>query len=213
MKDNVLKIYEILKKYYGHQKTALSFKSPFELLVAVILSAQCTDKRVNQITPELFKKYPDAGKMAKAYIADLEGLIRSAGFYKNKAKNIKGASEAIMKEYGGKVPSTMKELLVLPGVARKTANVVLYSAYGVIEGVAVDTHVKRLSQRLGFSKNKTPEKIEKDLMAIFPKEEWGEITFILITHGRNICKSKSPQCPKCPVNDLCPSAAVSGKKS
>lgn len=206
MKENGLKIYEILKKTYGHQKTALSFKTPFELLVAVMLSAQCTDERVNKVTPVLFKRFPRVEDIAEAPLEELEEFVRSTGFYKNKAKNIKGAAQAIVSKSGGEVPRTMKELLELPGVARKTANVVLYSAFGVIEGIAVDTHVRRLSQRLGFTKNKDPEKIEKDLMEIFPRGEWGELTYILIAHGREICKAQKPRCPECPVKELCPSA-------
>lgn len=198
------KIIKILKKTYPKAKIALKFKNPLELLVATVLSAQCTDKRVNIVTEELFKKYKTARDYAKANIRKFESEIRSTGFYKNKARSIINAAKNIVKTFKGKVPNTMENLLSLPGVARKTATVVLFNAFHKIEGITVDTHVRRLSQRLGFSKNSNPEKIEQDLMKIIPKPMWGKISDLLIEHGREICIAKKPNCPKCPLKSLCP---------
>ena len=211
-KERINKILKILKETYQRPKIALRYQDPFQLLVAVILSAQCTDKQVNKVTPSLFKKFPTPETMANAPIEELEELIRSTGFFRNKAKNIKAAAKLIKEKFNGKVPETMEELTSLPGVARKTANIVLFNAFGKIEGIAVDTHVKRVAQRLGLTKHKDPVKIEKDLMKIIPKEDWGIITFILIEHGRKICKARKPLCDKCPVKDLCPSAQKFLKK-
>ncbi len=205
-KERINKILKILKETYKDAHIALRYKDPFQLLVAVILSAQCTDKQVNKITPLLFEHFPTPEAMAKAPVEKIEELIRSTGFYRNKAKNIKEAARIITEKFGGKVPDTMEDLLTLPGVARKTANIVLFNAYGKIEGIAVDTHVKRLAQRLGLTKQKDPVKIEKDLMKLIPKKDWGTITYLLIEHGRNICKARKPLCDKCPIKDLCPSA-------
>ncbi|MCX5782976.1 MAG: endonuclease III [Elusimicrobia bacterium] len=203
------KILSFLSREYPDAKTALRHKNPFQLLVATILSAQCTDERVNKVTPALFKKYLCPQTFASADIKELEQDIRSTGFYRNKAKSIKESSSAIIKNFGGKVPKTMKELLTLRGVARKTANVVLGDAYKVAEGIAVDTHVKRLAFRLGLSKNTNPEKIEKDLMGIFDKKDWIWISHALIYHGRKICKAQNPQCPLCGLNKICPYSTLS----
>ncbi len=195
-----------LKKAYPNGKIALQFNDPFQLLVAVILSAQCTDVRVNKVTPVLFKRLPDARAFANAPVEEIEELIRSTGFFRNKAKNIKASARMIVEEYGDKVPETMAELVKLPGVARKTANVVIFNAFGRSEGIAVDTHVKRLSNRLGLTKSKNPEVIEKDLMKKYPRSLWGPITYLLIEHGRAVCKARKPACSRCVLNDICPSA-------
>jgi endonuclease-3 len=206
------KIYSILKKIYPAAKIALIHSNPLQLLIAVILSAQCTDKRVNIVTKELFKKYRKAEDYAYGDLEELKRYIKSTGFYNNKAKNIQNARRIIVEKHKGKVPNTMEGLLELPGVARKTANIVLSNAYGINSGIAVDTHVMRLSQRLGFSKNKTPEKIEIDLMKIFPKSEWNKVTYYLIEHGRAVCKAPVPFCSRCPVETMCPKIGVSKKK-
>ncbi len=197
------KIVELLEKHYP-AKIALNFKNPLQLLVATILSAQCTDARVNMVTKELFKKYKTAHDFANADLKTFEQEIRSTGFYRNKAKNIIAAAKKIVDDYNGKVPNTMEELLTLPGVARKTANVVLTGAFGKIEGIVVDTHVRRLSQRLGLTKNNDPKKIEQDLMKIIPKERWGTFSLQLIYHGRQVCKAKKPLCYECFLKDYCP---------
>lgn len=202
------KIFKILDKTYPRAKTALDFVNPLEILVATILSAQCTDKRVNIVTKTLFKKYKTAKDYANSNIKTFENEIRSTGFYKNKAKNIISTAKKIAADFKGKVPSTMEELTKLSGVARKTANIVLYNGFGKIEGIAVDTHVRRLSQRLGFSKIDDPVKIENDLMGLFDKRRWGEISYLLIDHGRNICIAKKPKCLQCPLQNLCPSKKI-----
>lgn len=195
-----------LHRAYPDAACALTHHDPFELLVATILSAQCTDVRVNLVTPKLFAAYPDAAGMSRAGQEELESIIRSTGFYRNKAKSIRGASSRIVEEFGGRVPKTMDELLTLPGVARKTANVVLGVGYGIADGVVVDTHVERLSRRLGLSKGKNPEAIERDLMKVVPRERWIEISHLLIDHGRQVCKARKPACDRCPVAAHCPSA-------
>ena len=205
-RTSVMNIIELLEKEYPEAKTALHYSSPLEILVATILSAQCTDKRVNIVTKSLFKKYKTAEDYANADLAELEEDIRSTGFYRNKAKNIKGSGRMLVEKYNSQVPRTMNELLELPGVARKTANIVLSNAYGVIEGIAVDTHVRRLSKRLGLTENKNPDKIEKDLMLIVPKSHWKRITDLLIFHGRNVCMARKPKCNLCSLNKICPSA-------
>jgi endonuclease-3 len=192
-----------LRKAYPDAKCALTHVNPFQLLVATILSAQCTDERVNMVTPGLFKKYPTPQDFAALRPAVLEQEIRSTGFYRNKTKSILGASHRIVKEFGGKVPRTMEELLTLPGVARKTANVVLGTAYGVASGIVVDTHVHRISQRLDLTKENTPEKIERDLMKLIPQAQWIDFGHELIFHGRRCCTARRPQCAVCPVEDLC----------
>jgi len=203
-------VYKILDSAYPDATTALLHKNALELLVATILSAQCTDKRVNIVTKSLFKKYKTAEHYRNADLEEFEQEIRSTGFYKNKAKNILSAGKILNQKFKGKVPDTMKELISLPGVARKTANVVLFYAYGKNEGIAVDTHVKRLSGRLHLTDNTNPEKIEKDLMVLFPQKNWGNLSSLLIRHGREICTARKPLCAKCPVNKLCPSNQLVG---
>jgi len=205
-KKTILTIIELLEKEHPNAKTALNYTSPLEILVATILSAQCTDKQVNIVTKSLFTKYKTPEDYANADLTALEQDIRSTGFYRNKAKNIKNAGQLLVEKFDSKVPKTMKELLELPGVARKTANIVLSNAYGIIEGIAVDTHVRRLSQRLGLSKNTDPNKIEIDLMKVVPKKEWKRITNLLIFHGRNVCIARKPKCSACVFNKICPSA-------
>jgi endonuclease-3 len=205
-KAKLMKIIELLETQYPRAKTALRYSSPLEILVATILSAQCTDKRVNIVTKSLFKKYRTAEDYANADLAELEQDIRSTGFYRNKAKNIKNTGRLLVEKFDSQVPDTMEQILELPGVARKTANIVLSNAYGVIEGIAVDTHVRRLSKRLGLTENKNPNKIEKDLMQIVPRSHWKRITNLLISHGRNVCTARKPKCESCVLNKLCPSA-------
>ena len=205
-KERVKTIFEILDPLYARDKTALKYKTPFQLLIATILSAQCTDKQVNQVTETLFKKYKKPGDFFQAPIAELEGDIRPTGFFRNKTKAIKGCSGALMDLYGGEVPSTMEELLKLPGVGRKTANCVLGAAFD-IPGVVVDTHVKRLALRLGLAKSQDPDKIEKDMEELLPRERWRRFSDILIYHGRAVCKARKPAHEGCPVFNLCPSSA------
>lgn len=205
-KSRLLKIIEVLEAEYPQAKTALHYSSPIEILVATILSAQCTDKRVNIVTQSLFKKYKTVEDYANAELAELEQDIRSTGFYRNKAKNIKNAGMMLVEKFGSHVPQTMEALIGLPGVARKTANIVLSNAYGVIVGIAVDTHVRRLSKRLGLTENTNPDKIEKDLMHIVPESSWKSITNLLISHGRAVCNARKPKCGACSLNKMCPSA-------
>jgi endonuclease-3 len=192
-----------LQAAYPDAKCALDHQNPLQLLVATILSAQSTDKMVNTITPALFAKYRTAAQLASAETAELEAMIHSCGFFRNKAKSIKAAAQKIAEEYGGRVPDTMEELLGLQGVARKTANVVLGVAYGKAEGVVVDTHVQRLSRRLDFSKEERPDKIEQDLMRLFPRDQWILLAHLLIHHGRAKCTAMRPKCSECPIEDLC----------
>ena len=204
-KERIGDILKILRKNYPATCTALNFETPLQILVATILSAQCTDERVNKITPALFKKYPSANAFARAQHEDLEKEIRSTGFFRNKAKSIIGAAKKICEDFGGEVPDVMEKLLTLPGVARKTANIVLSSAFKKAAGIAVDTHVKRLSERLGLSAQQAPEKIEKDLLALVPKKDWLDFNYLLVNHGRAICIARKPKCPECPLKNLCPS--------
>ncbi|MEM2961346.1 MAG: endonuclease III, partial [Candidatus Bathyarchaeia archaeon] len=189
-------------------KVALNFSNPLELLIATILSARCTDAKVNQVTAELFRKYRTPEQYAKADTKELMRLIRPLGAYRRKAKFIKECCKVLVKKFNSRVPNTMEDLLSLPGVARKTANIVLSNAYGIIEGIAVDTHVARLSRRLGLTSNKTPMKIEQDLMKVIPKEDWFKINYLLIDHGRRICKAIKPLCPQCVLKNVCPSAKL-----
>jgi len=207
-KEKVLEILKRLEKRYPDVKTALNFNTPLDLLVATILSAQTTDVNVNRVTEKLFKKYKTAKDYADIPIEELQDDIKSINFYKNKANYIKNLAEELLKKFNGEVPKTMQELVTLPGVGRKTANIVLWNAYGINEGVAVDTHVKRISKLLGLTENTDPEKIEQDLMKITPPEQWGKITHLLIMLGREICKAKLPDCPKCPLNDICPNRRI-----
>ncbi len=204
-KERALEILKRLKKEYPDPKTALNFGNPFELLVATILSAQTTDAHVNKVTERLFKKYKTIKDYANADPDEFQKDIGSINFYRNKAKNIQAAARMIIEKFNSNVPRTMDELVTLPGVARKTANIILFNVYGINEGIAVDTHVKRLSQRLGLTKNEDPEKIEKDLMTLIPQKEWGNITHLLIFHGRKICQAKRPKHDECVLYDICPS--------
>lgn len=199
------KILSLLKKEYPKAKIALNFNNPLEILVATVLSAQCTDKRVNIVTKSLFKKYRKVQDYTKANLKTFEQEIRSTGFYRNKAKNIISTAQKIVKDFGGKLPDSMDKLLQLPGVARKTANIVLLNGFGKVDGIAVDTHVRRLSQRLGLTKNQDPQKIEQDLMKILDKKEWGKFSYLLIDHGRKVCDAKKPKCLECILQKLCPS--------
>jgi len=207
--NNPQQILKILKRLYpGEKRTALAYRNPLELLVSTILSAQCTDERVNKITKEIFKKYKTAEDYADADVKRFEQEIRSTGFYRNKAKNIINACRMIVKDFNSKVPNSMENLIKLPGVARKTANIVLTNAYGIVEGIAVDTHVKRVSFRLGLTKNTSPEKIERDLMGIYQKKDWEVINYLLVSHGRKVCKAPVPFCSRCVLSGLCPKAGV-----
>ncbi len=210
MKD-IKKIIDILQREYPQAKIALNFSNPLEILVATILSAQCTDERVNKVTAELFKKYKTVDDYANADIKKFEQEIRSTGFYKMKAKNIINAAKIIKEKFNGKVPDTMQDLISLPGVARKTANVVLGNAYGKVEGIVVDTHVRRLSNRIGLTKNTDPNKIEQDLMKIVPKDKWFIFPYLLIDHGRKICSARKPLCDKCVINKYCKKVGVKKK--
>lgn len=205
-KERTAKIIELLEKEHPNAKIALNFSNPLELLVATVLSAQCTDKRVNIVTKTLFKKYTKPEDYAKANLTELEQDIRSTGFYHNKAKNIQKTTQILVQKHHSQIPQTMEELLELPGVARKTANIILYNAYGFTAGIAVDTHVRRLAQRLGLTENKDPNKIEIDLMNLVPKDKWMHLTDLLIFHGRRICDAKKPKCDACVLNEICPSA-------
>jgi endonuclease-3 len=206
-KDRIEEIIRLLKKAYPQSRTALRFATPLQILVATVLSAQSTDEKVNEITPALFRKYPAVSDFARADPRELEKEIRPTGFFRNKTKSIINASKKIVEDFNGVVPDNMEDLITLPGVARKTANIVLSSAYHKAEGIAVDTHVKRLSQRLGLSKEKNPDKIEKDLLNLVPKRDWLDFNYMLVNHGRKICQARKPNCPECVINRLCPSAA------
>lgn len=206
--ERITPLLQRLHEAYPDAECALHHRNAFELLVATILSAQCTDERVNKVTPALFARFPTPEAMASADREELETLIRSTGFYHNKAKNIQRAAQRIVSAYGGVVPQTMAELLTLPGVARKTANVVLGVVFKIADGVVVDTHVKRLSNRLGLTTQSDPEKIERDLQAITPTTEWINLSHLLIFHGRNVCDARKPNCAACTLSDLCPSAAL-----
>ena len=205
-KAHVLSIIRLLEKEHPDAKIALDFTNPFELLIATILAAQCTDKRVNIVTKTLFKKYRTPKDYVSANIKELEEDIKPTGFYRNKAKNIKKCCQLLIEKFNSQVPKTMSELLELPSVARKTANIVLSNAYGIIEGIAVDTHVRRLAKRLGLTESEDQNKIEKDLMEITPKAQWMKITDLLIFHGRRVCLAKGPKCESCVLNKICPSA-------
>jgi endonuclease-3 len=202
-------IIHILRFTYPLSRTALKFTNPLQILVATILSAQCTDKKVNEITPGLFAKYPTVQAFAAADPAVLEEEIRPTGFFRNKTKSIIGASRKIVTGYAGQVPDSMDELITLPGVARKTANIVLSSGFHKAEGIAVDTHVKRIAGRLGLSREKDPDKIERDLLKIVPREAWLDFNYLVVNHGRALCPARKPLCAQCPLSQLCPSAAES----
>ncbi|MFL6237334.1 MAG: endonuclease III [Thermoanaerobaculia bacterium] len=207
-RERALEILARLRREYPEARLALDFQSPLQLLMATVLAAQCTDQKVNEVTPPLFRRYPTARDFAAADLAELEEMVRSTGFYRNKAKALKNLGMALVAEHGGEVPDAMEPLVALPGVGRKTANVVLGNAFGRNEGVAVDTHVQRLSRRLFLTEEEDPEKIERDLVAILPREEWTRFALLLQDHGRKICKARRPECAICPVADLCPSAEI-----
>ena len=202
-KCDVSNIIEILRKTYPDAKCSLDFSTPFELLVAVILSAQCTDERVNKTTPLIFQKYSTAKDFADIDLQVLEDLIRPCGFYKNKAKNIKATAKIILEKYNGEVPQTMDELIALPGVGRKTANVVMLEAFNNPQGIAVDTHCKRISNKIGFSDKSEPERIEQDLLKVIPKKYYKDVNHLFMWHGRNTCTARNPNCSNCPVNQFC----------
>lgn len=203
-------LYRAMRQLYPQARCALHHTNPFQLLVATILSAQCTDVRVNMVTPRLFARYPTPQAMAAASLQELQQQIRSTGFFRNKAQSLKQSSEMLVRDFGGRVPDSMEELLKLPGVARKTANVVLGNAFGKNEGVVVDTHVARVSARLGLTRHADPVKIERDLMALFPQRQWTMLAHLLIGHGRAICVARKPRCEVCPVLKLCPRVGVAG---
>jgi endonuclease-3 len=207
-RHNFERIWALLKEEYPEAKPSLNYSNPLELLVATVLSAQSTDVQINKVTEKLFEKYRTAEDYASADLRELENDLYSTGFYKTKAKNIKTAAQIIVEKYNGEVPKTMEELISLPGVGRKTANIVLARAFGIIEGIAVDTHVKRVSRRLGLTKNHDPEKIEKDLLSLARKKDLDSISMTLIYHGRKICQARKPKCPSCVVNKLCPSSII-----
>jgi len=206
--ERAREIYERLAAHYPDAHCALDFKSPFQLLIATILSAQCTDKRVNMVTPALFKRYRTPAALAAAKPEELEEMIKSTGFFRNKTKSLLGMSDAVAERHGGKVPDTMDELVKLPGVGRKTANVVLGNAYDKNEGVVVDTHVGRVSKRLGLTRQTDPVKVEQDLMKLFPTDRWTMLSHLLIEHGRRICEARRPKCESCFLSDICPSSTV-----
>jgi endonuclease-3 len=205
-KERIADIIVQLEKAYPRSKTALNFETPLQILVATILSAQCTDEQVNKVTPALFRKYRTAADFAQADPCTFEKEIHSTGFFRNKTKSIILASKRIVEDFGGRVPDRMEDLITLQGVARKTANIVLSSGYNKAEGIAVDTHVKRLTQRLGLSKEQNPDKIEQDLMKLVPREDWINFNYMLVNHGRKTCQARKPDCPECVLNALCPSA-------
>jgi endonuclease-3 len=205
-KNRALQIIELLEKEHGDAKIALRYASPLELLVATMLSAQCTDTRVNIVSKELFKKYKNAEDFANADVKELEEDIRSTGFFRNKAKNIIRSCQILLEKFHGQVPRTMHEMVELPGVARKTANIVLANAFGIIEGIAVDTHVRRLATRLKLTEHNNPNQIEKDLMKVVPQTHWKRITDLLIHHGRRVCVARKPKCQICILRNICPSA-------
>lgn len=199
-------IIRILRETYPDSRTALEFRTPLQILVATILSAQCTDKKVNEITPGLFAKYPDAAALAAADPAEFEEEIHATGFFRQKTKSILGSARRIAADFGGEVPDRMADLISLPGVARKTANIVLSAGFGIAQGIAVDTHVKRLAGRMGLSREKDPIKIERDLMKVVPREAWLDFNYLLVNHGRAVCPARKPRCGECPIASLCPSA-------
>lgn len=203
MKKDAKKIVEKMKERYPDATCSLDFTTPFEMLVSVMLSAQCTDERVNKTTPSIFSKYSTPEDFANIDIKKLEELIHPCGFYKNKAKNIKACAEKIVKEFNGQVPKTMEELITLPGVGRKSANVVMLEAFGDAQGIAVDTHCKRISNKIGLSHESEPEKIEQDLLKIFNKEDYKDVNHLFVWHGRNTCIARKPKCNECVVKDMC----------
>lgn len=207
-RERAMRMMERLEKAYPDAKVALDFSNPLEMLVATVLSAQCTDKLVNQVTAVLFKRYLTAADYAEAPEGELEDDIHATGFFNQKAKHLRGIGSALVERHDGEVPGNMEDLVALPGVARKTANIVLGNSFGVVEGIAVDTHVGRLAQRMRFTRQKDPVRIEGVLMNLWPREMWFKGSYLLIDHGRAVCKARNPGCPDCPVNDLCPRVGV-----
>ncbi|MEX0834000.1 MAG: endonuclease III [Actinomycetota bacterium] len=207
-KQRAPEIIERLTRAYPDARVALNFSNPLEMLVATILSAQCTDERVNKVTENLFRKYRKPEDYLRVPEQELAADIKPTGFFNQKTRAIRGACKRIVEEHDGRVPDTMEELLTLPGVARKTANIVLGNAFGKVEGIAVDTHVKRVTKRLNFTEHDDPDKVERDLMELIPREKWFSFTYVLIEHGRAVCKARNPRCEECVVNDLCPSSTV-----
>ena len=207
-KQRAAKVLELLAERYPDLETHLMAESPWELLVATVLAAQCTDKRVNQVTPELFRRWPDPAALAQATIPELEEVIHSVGFYHSKAKHLIAAAQLVVKEFNGETPNTMKDLIKLPGVARKTANVVLWGGFGINEGLAVDTHVKRISGRLGLTKHTDPVDIEKDLVKLFTQSEWGKVNHRMVWFGRHVCDARKPLCDECEMAPFCPKVGV-----
>lgn len=208
LKKRAREVVRLLRKEFPGATTALDFRTPYELLTATILSAQCTDERVNMVTPGLFKRYPDPASLSKADLSELEQEIRSTGFFRMKAKNIRACSQSIVERHGGQVPRTFEELVALPGVGRKTANCVMGAAYGINSGVVVDTHVHRISRLLGLTRNDDPVRIEQDLMPILPEKDWYDFSNLIILHGRKTCIARRPKCDECILSHLCPSAFV-----
>ncbi|HEY4596929.1 MAG TPA: endonuclease III [Thermoanaerobaculia bacterium] len=207
-RERAAEILARLRREFPQTRIALDFQSPLQLLMATVLAAQCTDQKVNEVTPPLFRRYPTARDFAAADLAELEEMVRQTGFYRNKARALKNLGMTLVAEHGGEVPDAMEPLVALPGVGRKTANVVLGNAFGRNEGIAVDTHVQRLSRRLFLTEEEDPEKIERDLVALLPREEWTRFALLLQDHGRKVCKARKPECAVCPVADLCPSAEI-----
>ena len=201
-------IIRILREHYPDAHVALRFSNALEMLVATILSAQCTDEKVNEVTATLFEKYRTPEDYLRVPEDELKADIKPTGFFNQKTKSLRGACARIVDAYGGKVPNTMEDLITLPGVARKTANIVLGNSYGVVEGIAVDTHVRRVGERVGFTSEKDPDKIEQDLMRLIPRKRWFDFTYVIIDHGRGTCVARKPRCDECPVSDLCPSSLV-----
>ena len=208
--DRAAQVLARLEKRYPHPESALDHANAWELLVATVLAAQCTDARVNTVTPEFFRRWPTPKALIPATQEEVESVIRSTGFYHNKAKNLLGAARRIVDAHGGEVPRTLAELILVPGVARKTANVVLWGAFGINEGLAVDTHVKRISYRLGLTEHTDPVRIERDLMEIFPQPSWGDVNHRLVWFGRDVCDARKPRCGECELMDLCPRRGVTG---
>lgn len=213
LRQRITQVLQVLEREFPDASCSLDFTNPLELLVATILSAQCTDERVNQVTKELFRKYRSAQDYANAPLNELEKDIQSTGFYRNKAKNIQACCRILQEKHGGQVPASMDELVILPGVGRKTANVVIGTAYRIPTGIVVDTHVARISQRLGLTQQKDPEKIEQDLMKLVPQDQWIDFGHRMIKHGRKYCTAKKPRCSECPMNSFCPQVGVDSGKS
>ncbi len=207
-RERASEIFDLLHEEYPDARCALDHENPYELAVATILSAQCTDERVNMVTPALFERFPDTNSLSEARQEEVEELIRSTGFFRNKARSLIGMAIAVVERHAGRIPATMSELVKLPGVGRKTANVILGNAFGVAEGVVVDTHVGRLSRRLGLTRETNAEKVEAELMGLFPQDRWTLLSHLLIFHGRAVCNARKPRCEACAVSHLCPSSRV-----